>query len=394
MSIALQFGAGNIGRGFMGQLFSEAGWETIFIDQNLELVHSIREKHKYTLRLLDAYSKRVLNRTIRNIDALHTSEEEQIKAAVREASVICTAVGIENLEAIAPLVARGIELRREEREGEKIDIYLCENDLKAADLLRSAVFRQLTAVTRQWTDSHIGFVGTSVARIVPSQKVPTEDPLSVSADSYHKLPFDGKAARGKRLPIEGMYPVENFQAEVERKLYTHNVGHCALAYIGYLKGYRYVHEVFSDAFLLRFFEGALDETSKALMKKYPAAIRNEEQRAIRRDVRIRFSNPMIEDTVQRVARSPIRKLGPQERLIGAAKLCLSQDIFPDNVASICAAALCFDYREDIQAVELQKMIEGNGVEHTVGVVTGIRPDSLLGAKIISEYEKMKKMRNE
>jgi mannitol-1-phosphate 5-dehydrogenase len=395
MALAVQFGAGNIGRGFMGQLFFEAGFDTTFVEYSRDLVTALNDEKRYTLRLLDAYSKREIDMEISRFQVLHTGQVDEIADSLSAAHIAGTAVGVKSLADIAPLIAAGIGKRLENNDS-PLDIYLCENAYRAAGDLKGYVMEHLDRETVDWAERNIGFVGTSVARMVPapSERFSSMGPLFVVADSYHQLPFDGSAARGEQPPIEGMKPVRNFKAEVERKLFTHNLGHAAMGYIGYLKGYSYVHEPFEDEYLAGIFEKALDETTAALLRMYPDDLDPEEQREIRRDVRIRFSNPMIMDSVQRVARDPLRKLGPEDRLIGSARLCLDQGIFPEHIAFICGAAYCYDYAEDPDAVALQKMIREHGIEDTLNDVSGVDGKSDLGKKILQSYEELQKLRTQ
>ncbi len=393
MKTAIQFGAGNIGRGFMGQLFWEAGYRTIFVEYDKDLVEKLDKAGKYPLRLLDAYTKKEIDMVIDRFEAVSTEETERIAEAFAQAETAGTAVGVRALSAIAPLVARGIK-RRMKAAGQPIDIFLCENMYGAGDTLKAAVFELLDAKEREWAEENVGFVGTSVARMVPApdKRFEQEGPLFVVADSYHKLPYDKVASRAPEPPIEGMKGVSNFKAEVERKLYTHNLGHAAMGYIGYLKGYTYVHEPFEDEFLLPLFEGALGETAQALVKMYPEDIDPEEHGEIRKDVNVRFGNPMLMDSLTRVARDPLRKLGPSDRLVGSAKLCIEYGIFPKNIAYVCGAAFNYDYPEDPAAVELQKIIMEKGIEGAVQQVSGVDPDSDLGKEIVASYLDLKEKR--
>jgi mannitol-1-phosphate 5-dehydrogenase len=140
---------------------------------------------------------------------------------------------------------------------------------------------------------------------------------------------------------------------------------------------------------MKIFQGALDETCEAILKKNPDVFTAADQEEIRRDIDLRFGNPMIQDSVLRVGRDPIRKLRPDDRLIGSARLCLSQGIFPDRVAQICGAALLFDSASDPEAVKLQDMIARGGAEQVLRDISGIDPDAELGQKIISSYGKLK-----
>ena len=395
MKTAMQFGAGNIGRGFMGQLFWEAGYKTYFIENNTDLVRMLNNEGEYPLRLLDAYSKQEIDLTINNIEAFATKDTERAAELFAGADIAGTAVGERNLQAVAPLIAGGIR-KRMSGSGGQLDIYMCENMYGAGETLKKYVFELMSAEEKNWAENNIGFVSTSVARMVPApdKRFEAEGPLFVVADSYHELPYDGTARRASEPPIKGMKAVFNFKAEVERKLYTHNLGHAAMGYIGYLKGYTYVHEPFNDDKLSKIFEGALDETSQALVKMYPDDITPEEQEEVRKDVRVRFGNPMLMDTLTRVARDPMRKLGPNDRLIGSAKLCMQYDIFPENIAFVCGAAYCFDYPEDPAAVELQKLIREKGIEEVLKQISEVDPSGEFGKKVIESFNSLKSGKGE
>jgi mannitol-1-phosphate 5-dehydrogenase len=391
MKKAVQFGAGNIGRGFMGQLFQEAGYKTVFVDVSDSLVGIMNERGRYILRLLDAYTKQERDITIDNFEAVSTRDFTKVVGILSETDIVGTAVGVKNLESIAPFIAEGAHARYK-RGGGPLDIYLCENIQTAAEILKRAVIKFVPADLLNWVEENIGFVGTVVARMVPpaSDRFGARDPLFVVADAYHKLPYDGKALRATPPDIDGIKPVRNFQAEVERKIFTYNLGHAALGYLGYLKGYRYVHEPFSDEFLYSLFEGALDEISEGLLKMYPMDLVREEQDEIRRDIDIRFGNPLLMDPVQRVARDPIRKLGSTDRLIGSARLCLAHNINPKNIAVVCAAALCYDDGRDLEAVKLQRHIGTEGVEKTLEDISGVNKNEMLGKMIVESYTDLQK----
>ena len=394
MPLAVQFGAGNIGRGFMGQLFWEAGYRTVFVEAAQQLVDRLNHSGSYPLKLLDARSRKEIDLTIDRIEAVSAADSEAVARLVERAQIIGTAVGVKNLTAIAPAITEGIRLRFESQK-EPLDIYLCENVLNAAEILREEVEKKIDREeVLEWIQGHIGFVGSVVTRMVPAvgNRYPGEDPLLVVADSFHKYPYDAKAVRGAIPDIEGMRPVDNFRAEVERKLFTYNLGHAALAYLGYLKGHTYVHEPFEDAYLMRVFQGALDETCEAVLKMYPDVFNQEDMGEIRADINLRFGNPMIQDTVYRVGRDPIRKLGPEDRLIGAARLCEKFGVFPEHIAVICGAALCYDYPEDADAVKLQEMIASEGVENVLEEVSLVDPSSDFGKMVLDSYRELKELK--
>jgi mannitol-1-phosphate 5-dehydrogenase len=145
-----------------------------------------------------------------------------------------------------------------------------------------------------------------------------------------------------------------------------------------LRGYTYIQELFEDVLISYVFEKALDETSQALLKRYPDAIDPQEHWRVRRDVRTRFGNSMMGDAIVRVAKDPIRKLGLGDRLIGSARLCLEEGIFPENVARVCGAALSYDFEGDAEALKLQEMIRAKGVEKTFEWISHIKASTPLG----------------
>ena len=53
MKKAIQFGAGNIGRGFIGALLSKAGYHVVFADVNVEIINKINEDKCYTIHVMD-----------------------------------------------------------------------------------------------------------------------------------------------------------------------------------------------------------------------------------------------------------------------------------------------------------------------------------------------------
>jgi mannitol-1-phosphate 5-dehydrogenase len=312
-------------------------------------------------------------------------------------------VGVKNLRSIAPVLAEGVRRRLQAGSDtsqagpagtgvDPVDIYLCENILDAPRQLREAVYENLSEEERNRTDELIGFVGTTIARMVPvvDPELKRHNPLLVVADSYHHLPFDGKAHKAQPPEIEGLYPVSNFKAEVERKLFVYNLGHAALAYLGNLKRYTYVHETIADREFYAVFSGALDESSKALLDLYPDDLDRAHHEDLRKDIDIRYGNPLLKDTIARVGRDPIRKLGPQDRLIGSLSLCLRQGVYPKRIAAICAAALCYDSPEDEEALRLQSMIAEHGVDRTVEEITGIAAESQIGGEILSVYNTFKR----
>ena len=107
---AIIFGAGNIGRGFIGQLYSESGYDVVFVDVDETLIDTINRRGQYTIRLEDNDGAQEV--TVTPAYALHAQRDQQvIIEVVRQAEIGATAVGVRALPHIVPLLAAGITRR-------------------------------------------------------------------------------------------------------------------------------------------------------------------------------------------------------------------------------------------------------------------------------------------
>ena len=382
----VQFGAGNIGRGFTAQLFAESGYEVVFVDVVDEVVKLINQRRSYPIHIVGDNPQVV---TITNVRAVNGGDREAVAMEVADSSLICTAVGVNVLKHVAPAIAMGIKLRADHGVTEPLNIIICENLLHASDFLRGCILEALPSEYESYVREHVGFVESSVGRMVPvmTEEQRAQDPLMILVEEYKKLPVASKGFVGPIPDIVGFEPHDNFEAYVERKLFTHNCGHAIAAYLGYQRHYEYVWQSMGDPGVRRIVEKALAETGEALINRH--GFTPEEHQAHIDDLLNRFSNKALGDTVARVGRDPIRKLGHDDRLIGSANLCLSYAITPTSVCLGTAAALAFDDSEDPAAVELQLMIHSQGISRVFQTICGMSPSSPLADLIREQMEVVK-----
>lgn len=383
---AVQFGAGNIGRGFTAQLFTESGYEVVFVDVMDEVVDLINERKSYPIEIASENPETV---TITNVRAVHGSDREAVAREIRDCSLVCTAVGVNVLRHVAPAIAMGIRLRADAGIDEPLNIIICENLLTAGETLRGHIVEALPAEYVPYMDEHIGFVGSVVSRMVPvmTDEQKERDPLLIVVEAYKRLPVDGRGFKGPVPEIVGFEPYDNFEAYIERKLFTHNLGHATAAYLGWLKGYEYMWQAMRDPQVRGIAEAALAETGEALIKRH--GFTPEKHQAHIDDLLERFGNVALGDQVSRVGRDPIRKLGPEDRMIGGGKLCLEYGITPTNVCVGTAAGLMFDNPDDPAALEVQAMIREGGLDRVFHEVCDIDPASDLAQMIREQYERLK-----
>ena len=262
MKRAIQFGAGNIGRGFIGAVLSEAGYHVVFADVNMEVIDRINKDGAYTVHIMDVESRDV---RISNISGVDSGGGEIVDEIVR-AEIITTAVGLRILPFIAPAIAKGIAARRAAGVGEPLNVIACENGIRATSQLREEVYKHLSAEEAAWCDAHVGFADCSVDRIVPP--VRSENPIDVVVENFYEWNVEEKSFVGGAPHIEGMNLADNLLAYIERKLFTLNTGHAITAYLGRMKGLATIDESIADPAIFAIVKEAMQQSGQALVEKF------------------------------------------------------------------------------------------------------------------------------
>ena len=381
MKKAIQFGAGNIGRGFIGALLSKAGYHVVFADVNTEIINKINSDKKYTIHVMDTICS---EEEISNISGVISTSDEIYKEIV-EAEIITTAVGPVVLPRIAPTIAKGIALRKEKGIKTYLNIIACENAIKASSQLEEEVKKYLNEEEIEYLKEFVGFPNCSVDRIVPPVK--SENILDVVVENYYEWNVEKSAFKGEIPKIEGMNLVDNLMAYIERKLFTLNTGHAITAYFGYLKGYETIEESIKDEVIYGFVKNAMIESGKGLIAKYNF---DEEAHYKYIDKIIdRFKNPYLKDDVARVGREPLRKLNENDRLIKPLITARGFNINTDNLLLGVGAALLYDNKEDSQSVQLQSLINEKGIKASLAEISKISGDTDVLDKIEKYYDEVK-----
>ncbi|WP_046173663.1 mannitol-1-phosphate 5-dehydrogenase [Domibacillus indicus] len=380
MKHAVHFGAGNIGRGFIGALFSQSGYHVTFVDIADEIINKLNEEKQYQVKLA-ADEQEAL--TIKNVSGLNNlKQENEVVEAIKNAEFLTTAIGPSILPRIAPLIARGLAARVENN-SEKLYVIACENQISATDLLKSYILEHLDEQAKEKVLSQVSFLNSAVDRIVPIQN--NQGSLDVLVEPYHEWVVETK----EDIPhIEGMKIVPELAPFIERKLFTVNTGHAVIAYFGYLEGKETIDQTLADQDIYKQVKATLDETGAYLINQYD--LNPEEHQKYIDKIISRFQNAHLNDGVTRVGRAPIRKLGPEDRLVRPALQAEKAGLSYTNLAKAIAAALLFDYQEDEDAVKLQAMIKENGVPYVLQEVCGLDQSGELAKEITGHYEALKR----
>ncbi|MBC7320663.1 mannitol-1-phosphate 5-dehydrogenase [bacterium] len=375
MNTIVQFGAGNVGRGHIGHIFSKSGYKVIFADIDEQLISLLREKKYYIVRLIGESTREEI---VKDFEIYHIDKDrEKILEYISQANIVSTAVGPNIYLSLAPIIAEGLALHK----AEPVNIMACENFFRSTERLKAEISKYLSPLP-EW----VGFPNVEIGRIVP----PTErGSLTVNVEDYNEFLVEKATFIGPLPDIEGLEFVDDFELFWKRKIYTVNMGHAILGYLGYLKGYTNVSSAIQDSWIREILIGALQEVKALLVKLGLDPVHIDSYLEI---LLKRFSNRALGDTVYRVARDPIRKLRPEDRLVGPALECEKNGLPFENLAFGIAGALLFDYREDRSAIELQEKIKREGLDSVLRDICSIPLESHLALKIKESYTVLEKIK--
>lgn len=379
MKKAVMYGGGNIGRGFVGALISQSGYKVTFIDVAEPVVKALQENCCYPVRIVENGSYEDI--WVENVTAVNGNHPEAVDA-IADCDIMATAVGSRVLKYIVPNIVAGLR-KRWEVGNDPLNIIICENLNDANKILEAMLKERLTVEEQKKFDESVGLVEASIGRMVPVQteEMKAGEPMRVCVERYGYLPVDEEAFKGQIPDITNMVPFEPFDFYIKRKLYVHNMGHATCAYLGGLMELEYIYQSIDVADIRILSQNAMLESAMALHKKYGASLADLQLHI--QDLLGRFTNEALKDTCQRVGGDPARKLSPDDRMIGSAKLAMEQGITPCYIA-VGAAAGVYRYIKETDGME-QGM---EAAEQVLASVSQLESDDSLKTMILSMYSRI------
>lgn len=369
---AVHFGAGNIGRGFVGLLLHEGGYDLVFSDVAAPLVAAISAASEYTVHEVGEGGT---DKTVTGFRAIDSSTDaEALVDEIATANVVTTAVGPTILKFVAPHIVAGLALR--DPSMPPLQIMACENAIGATDQLREHVV-ELAGESWDALEGRAVFANTAVDRIVPAQ---AQGGVDVTVEPFYEWAIE-RGPFGDTPPhIPGAHFVDDLTPYIERKLFTVNTGHAATAYFGAQAGVERISDALADPAIAAKVEAALQETSALLVRKHE--LDADVQGQYRDTILQRFRNPALPDTVWRVGRQPLRKLSRHERFVGPAAEAIERGLPVDALVAAMAAALEFQDTEDAQAVDLQRLLGELDAHAFTAEIAGLEPEHPLFPRIV------------
>ncbi|MDN3609002.1 mannitol-1-phosphate 5-dehydrogenase [Vibrio ostreicida] len=380
---ALHFGAGNIGRGFIGKLLSDAGIEVTFADVNQVVIDALMARKSYPVKIV---GETCVVETVSPVTAVNSSSDKVLQCIV-DSDLITTAVGPTVLPIVAKSIANGIEKRAVLNPASTLNVIAAENMIRASSQLKDAVYALLSERLKVFADEKIGFVDSAVDRIVPPAEEGVTDPLAVTVEVFSEWIVDETQFKGPMPKISGMEGTDNLMAFVERKLFTLNTGHLITAYQGILAGYDTIREAIQDEAIRAEVTAAMEESGAVLIRRY--GFEPNAHAAYIDKILDRFANPYLRDEVDRVGRQPIRKLSPQDRLIKPLNGTLEYGLPNQHLINGIAAAFHYCNQDDPQSVELQARLAEYGFTETLVYYSGLNSDAEVVKLAKNAFEALK-----
>lgn len=374
MKNAVQIGAGNIGRGFIGMLLSQAGYKVTFADVQEDMVKELAAKGAYEVEVVGDKMEVV---KVSNVDA-KLSQDPEVIDILADADIVTTSVGPLVFKYISPNIVKAIKLGQENGRTKPMNIIACENAVRATSMLKDLVVAELDIDMPEW----VNFVDAAVDRIVPPMES-AEDITKVRVEEFCEWLVEESAFKGEVPDIEGMTPVENLEAGVERKLFTLNTGHAVCAWLGQFLGFPTIKEAIEDEKVSALVKGIMTQSGDALVAKH--GFSKEAHAAYIEKILKRFANPYIIDSVERVGRQPVRKLTKGERIASPVTAAIDNNLPYDKLLLGAAAAMYFTSDEDPQVAELAEMLKDKTPGQVFEELSGLEG---LGATVEDFYNDM------
>lgn len=376
---AVHFGAGNIGRGFIGQLLHQNGFEICFVDTNAELISQLNQDGGYRIDIMDEQETTVFVDRISALNSL--TETEKVITAIKEADILTTSVGANNLVKIAPTIAKGLSERFKQKRS--INILANENAINASNILKEAVYKTLSQQEEAVYDHYAYFVNTAIDRQSLGKVV--EGKAVAVVEPYYEWVINRKQL-DPATPFEMKHVVliDDMQPYIERKLYIVNAAHAAIAYLGDLHGYQTIQEAIRDAEIVKVVNQFLAENSAYFVQKYRFDSA-ELQRFIEKTLK-RQGNQKLSDEITRVGGSPIRKLGPNDRLVAPVVKLEALGLPYETGVKVIAAGYHYHHSNDSEAEKIHALIEEKDLKATIKKISHL--DGKLLEEVVAAYDSM------
>jgi mannitol-1-phosphate 5-dehydrogenase len=334
------FGAGKIGRSFLGQVFSNSGYQVVFTDIDQFLVNELNYQKEYNVIIKGEEDKLI---PVFNVRAILLSDEETLMDELDNTDIAAVCVGQKGLPGVVKILARSLERRQHRKPGSSLDLIIAEN-MRDSDVFIREELRKILPENFP-IDKKIGLIETSIGKMVPLMSIEktNQNSLAVFAEEYNTLILSRKNFLNPIPEIPQLAPKDNIKAWVDRKLFIHNFGHAALAYLCAQKNpdYIYTWEALADPILYRDVYDSMIQSGSILISMHPNEFSKNDLEIHISDLLRRFANKSLGDTIYRVGCDLSRKLGPEDRIVPLIKYAFKANISYLRILNVLIAGILF-----------------------------------------------------
>jgi mannitol-1-phosphate 5-dehydrogenase len=386
------FGAGRIGRSFIGQLFGCNGYNVVFVDIDPVIIERLNNKGSYRIIIKGEKDEEII---VPNVQAIHASNAEKVTDAVATAGILAISVGRNALEKVIPALVSGLKLRYKWNPGYPLDIIIAENMRSARDFLKDQMIKNLPL--NYPFDKLVGLVETSIGKMVPIMTLAEseKDPLMIYAEPYNTLILDRKGFKSSIPDIKELVPKDNINAWVDHKAFIHNLGHATAAYYGFYRHpeTKYLYEIFDDKEVFDFTRDVMLQSADLLHTAYPEEFTIPDLTEHVDDLLVRFRNKALKDTVYRVGQDLVRKLGPDDRFMGAIRLAIRLGMPYDKILKAMSYGFYFKAKDEEGNYFTADItfVEALSKEFELTLIQNLGFDPINDRTIIEELTKLNKV---
>jgi mannitol 2-dehydrogenase len=285
----------------------------------------------------------------------------------------------ERPETVYGYLAEGLDRRRTRGLG-PVTVLSCDNLSQNGRVVGRALLAFAEARSPElarWIGDHVSFPSSMVDRITPvtsdadrallRAKYGVDDACLVTCEPYRQWVIEDSFVAG-RPPLErvGVQFTRDVAPYQNVKIRLLNATHSAMGYLGYLCGYRHVHEVATAPEFTRYLTGLMDDEVTPLLAPLPGL----ELGPYKRSLLTRFGNRAIVDTLLRICSDGSAKI-PKFILPSIADELARNG--PIEKLTLCVASW-LRFLDGVDEAGAPIPLQDSGGERVANVVRRTKPD--------------------
>ncbi|PAF54714.1 mannitol-1-phosphate 5-dehydrogenase [Mycoplasmopsis agassizii] len=344
---ALHFGAGNIGKALIGELYFKNDFDFTFVDNNQDTIAKLNSDKKYSIKYLD--TNQVFE--ITNFDAHWLSEKNQLVKKLREVNFISTSIGSNNLKFLLEIFEEAFKNFELDHE---IAIICFENGYRI-----SSKFKRL--IETKFINHKLVFIDTVVDRIVPIQNSKDDYLL---CESFYEITIDQSQYKSSLTKLNFVDYSDDLDSYINRKIILVNGTHTLVGLLGNSQSLKYIDETLKVKDNLILLDEFQNQAIESLLKSFPK-FKKDELKNYANIFLKRINVAELYDTNSRVIRNPITKISPGERYHLALEPALKFNLDYDKLLIPFRLLINLNNEDDLQSKDLNQEIKLNGAEATL-----------------------------